>query len=121
MAIRLFIDGAAGTTGLEIRDRLQGRDEFELIVLSEFGYYLDSRDWAQVIDQAQASLSPQGSLLACHFLRPMAECPQTGQQVHEQLQARLDLVHVMQHREADFLLELWCREPGGVDLEEPCL
>lgn len=95
--------------------------EFELIVLSEFGYYLDSRDWAQVIDQAQASLSPQGSLLACHFLRPMAECPQTGQQVHEQLQARLDLVRVMQHREADFLLELWCREPGGLDLEEPCL
>ncbi|MNP85598.1 hypothetical protein D3C76_1854010 [compost metagenome] len=51
----------------------------------------------------------------------MAECPQTGQQVHAQLQARLDLVRVMQHREADFLLELWCREPGGVDLEEPCL
>lgn len=35
MAIRLFIDGAAGTTGLEIRDRLQGRDEFELLVLDE--------------------------------------------------------------------------------------
>lgn len=34
--------------------------EFDLIVLSELGYYLDSDDWRQVIDQARASLSPQG-------------------------------------------------------------
>lgn len=35
MTTRIFIDGAAGTTGLEIRDRLMGRDEFELLVLDE--------------------------------------------------------------------------------------
>lgn len=35
MAIRLFIDGAAGTTGLEIRERILGRAEFELLVLAD--------------------------------------------------------------------------------------
>lgn len=31
----IFIDGAAGTTGLEILDRLEGRDEFEILTLDE--------------------------------------------------------------------------------------
>jgi N-acetyl-gamma-glutamyl-phosphate reductase len=35
VAIRLFIDGAAGTTGLEIRERLEGRSEFKLLVLDD--------------------------------------------------------------------------------------
>jgi N-acetyl-gamma-glutamyl-phosphate reductase len=31
----VFIDGAAGTTGLEIADRLGGRSEFSLIILDD--------------------------------------------------------------------------------------
>src|SRR3546814_1782922 len=35
MTTHVFIDGATGTTGIEIRDRLVGRDELSLITLSE--------------------------------------------------------------------------------------
>jgi len=35
MPTRIFIDGAAGTTGLEIRERLAPRKEFELLVLDD--------------------------------------------------------------------------------------
>jgi N-acetyl-gamma-glutamyl-phosphate reductase len=35
MTARVFIDGAAGTTGLEIADRLAGRSEFTLVALDD--------------------------------------------------------------------------------------
>ncbi len=35
MTAKVFIDGGAGTTGLEIADRLSGRSEFELLVLDD--------------------------------------------------------------------------------------
>jgi N-acetyl-gamma-glutamyl-phosphate reductase len=35
MSAKVFIDGAAGTTGLEIRERLEGRDDLSMVRLSD--------------------------------------------------------------------------------------
>ncbi|MDT5029117.1 MAG: hypothetical protein QOE61_5543 [Micromonosporaceae bacterium] len=39
---------------------------FDLIVLSEVGYYLDADDLARMLDSAVASLEPAGDLVALH-------------------------------------------------------
>lgn len=93
---------------------------FDLIVLSELGYYLDPTDWLQVIEQSAASLSDDGGLLACHWKHPIAGCPQDGREVHRMLGKHLPLYPVYRHEEADFLLEYWSYQPSVVDLDETC-
>lgn len=51
MTIGVFIDGAAGTTGLEIADRLSGRSEIELLTLADADRK-DPRKRAQALNSA---------------------------------------------------------------------
>ncbi len=95
--------------------------QFDLIVLSEVGYYLDTEHWRRTLEHAVASLAVDGTLLACHWLHPIADCPQTGHQVHALLARHLPLHRVVRHEEPDFLLELWCRQPSAIDLNEHTL
>lgn len=92
---------------------------FDLVVLSEVGYYLDTQAWSDVIRQCLACLAQNGTVLACHWLHPIEDGPQQGHEVHAQLQRELGLHRVVRHEEADFLMEVWCREPRTVDLDEP--
>ncbi|MCY1389844.1 Nodulation protein S (NodS) [compost metagenome] len=92
--------------------------QFDLIILSEIGYFLDQDDLLQVIERAAASLDSHGALLACHWLHPIEECPLDGRQVHFLLEHFLHFHRAVSHEEADFLLEYWCRQPCSIDLEE---
>lgn len=93
---------------------------FDLIVLGEIGYYLEPDEWRQVLDQACASLTATGALVACHWLHPIADSPQTGRQVHELMAHELPMFRSVRHEEADFLLEYWCCQPCAIDLDETC-
>jgi hypothetical protein len=78
---------------------------FDLIVVSEVGYYLDAADL--LLDRTVGSLAPGGVLLACHWRHPVAEYPQSGDDVHHSLGDRPELVRVVHHEETDFLLEVF--------------
>lgn len=93
-------------------------EQFDLIVLSELGYYLDGDQWQQLVQQARHSLRPRGTLIACHWLHPIEGCALSGRQVHELLDQHLALPRLLRHEERDFLLEVWTADADTLSLEE---
>lgn len=93
-------------------------ERFDLIVLSELGYYLDEADLNQWIDRALASLTADGQLLACHWRPAIEGCPLDAERVHAILQDRLNMPRLFNHQEPDFLLDIWCRDGASVAEKE---
>lgn len=94
--------------------------QFDLIVFSELGYYLDSEDLHRWIDCALASLTSTGQLLACHWRPDIEGCPLNASQVHQTLAERLQMHRLLAHHEDDFLMDLWSRDSASVaTLEKP--
>jgi LmbE family N-acetylglucosaminyl deacetylase len=86
---------------------------FDLIVLSEVGYYCGPADLSALIAAASSSLTEDGVLLACHWRHPVPEYPASGDHVHEQLRAESGLVVLAEHLEEDFRLDVLVRPPGS--------
>ena len=87
---------------------------FDLIVISEMGYYLDTAALRDLADRARQSLSEHGTVLACHWKAPIDGCALTGSQVHEQLGQQLGMTPALHVDDPDFLLDLWCADPRSV-------
>lgn len=76
---------------------------YDLVVLSEVGYYLDSRDLARLLDLVERDLAPGGAVVACHWRHPVEDYPLTGDQVHAALERWPRLSRI---DEEDFLLDV---------------
>ncbi|KQO62287.1 PIG-L family deacetylase [Curtobacterium sp. Leaf261] len=80
---------------------------FELVVLSEIGYYLSPDDLDRTIDRIATSLDPDGVLLACHWRHPDTEAVSSGDAVHARLRERWPRGATVTHVEEDFVLEVF--------------
>lgn len=85
---------------------------FDLIVLSEVGYYSD--DLVALADRISTSLTEDGTLLLVHWRWPAADHPLTAETVHATIRHRTGLKPVVTHSEADFLLEVLSRNGRSV-------
>lgn len=91
--------------------------EFDLVVLSEVGYYWGATGLERALDSIRTSLTPHGVLIACHWRHPVSDYPLTGDEVHAAL-ARQEWHRVVSHIEADFILDVYSNDPRSVAQRE---
>ncbi|MDN7177481.1 nodulation S family protein [Caballeronia sp. SEWSISQ10-4 2] len=92
--------------------------EFDLIVVSEVAYYLNERQLAGLIARLTVSLAKGGTLIACHWRRPIAGWPHSGDHVHGELRAKLALPLLSQYQDDDMVLDAWSSNGASVHQRE---
>lgn len=82
---------------------------FDLIVVSEVGYYLSAPDWERAQNEIVNHLNPQGDVVLVHWTHFVHDYPQTGDVVHDSFanraKGRLNLLKAV--RTADYRLDVW--------------
>jgi hypothetical protein len=108
----------ADLTQVTVEQRTLPRDwppgSFDLVVLSEIGYYFSRADFDTVMTLAAGALEPAGTLILVHWRHPVTDYPRGGDEVHQAVNAtagQLKLERTVAHKERDFLLDVYIRTP----------
>lgn len=91
-------------------------EDFDLIVVSEVGYYLSRADWCEAQEKIIGRLKPEGAVILVHWTHFVPDYPQTGDAVHEsfaQAAAAKNLTHLKAARTADYRLDVWTKNRSG--------
>lgn len=94
---------------MNLPDEFPGQP-FDLILLSEVGYFWSPADLARAADRLVAGLAPGGQLLLVHWTPPVHDFPLNGDDVHEFFLARAAehglLRHLTGQRHKNYRLDL---------------
>jgi SAM-dependent methyltransferase len=82
---------------------------FDLIVLSEIGYYLSAAKLCEIALALTHSLEPNGEFIAVHWLGDSPDHQLHGNCVHDLLIATLPCDWITSERHAGFRLDAWRR------------
>jgi SAM-dependent methyltransferase len=114
-AVQAAAERTAGQPGVRVEQRTLPRDwpsgKFDLIVFSEFLYYFGGDDLQRILGMSVAALRPGGTLLAVHWRHPVPEYPRRGDDVHEALASQPGMSRLAEHREPDFVAEVYTQGP----------
>lgn len=98
---------------LGLPDEWPADTRFDLVVISEFAYYLDAAALDDMLRRARASLDDDGELVLCHYLHGFDDHITPTATVHAMAGRLPGLVRTLHHRDADFLLEAWQVAPDS--------
>ena len=90
-------------------------ETFDLIVVSEVGYYLSTADLDTAIGKIDAALNPGGEVVLVHYTPYVPDYPLTGDEVHEAFARhfRRNYAHLRSERAERYRLDAY-RKRGGV-------
>jgi LmbE family N-acetylglucosaminyl deacetylase/SAM-dependent methyltransferase len=88
---------------------------FDLIVVSEMGYYLAPAELEELFTRISASLLPGGTLLLCHWRHPVSGWELDGDAVHTLARSQLGWPSASVYRERDFVLETFIAPEAAPD------
>ncbi len=80
---------------------------FDLIVLSEFGYYLPAEHWRLLIQRTVESLAEPWTVIACHWKHAFDRRLNETDWLHDELAAALPGRTVTRLEDEDFRLDVW--------------
>jgi hypothetical protein len=87
---------------------------FDLVVLSEFGYYLSWPDWQAVVARTAESLTENWTVLACHWRPDFPQRLVATDALHDELASRLPGRQVLRLEDEDFRLDVFSSHSESV-------
>jgi len=88
---------------------------FDVVVISEVGYYLEEPELVALIDASASSLTPTGVIVACHWRHPVTDYPLSGDRVHDVIARSQRLRLLGAYVDDDFRLDVFAR-PGSTSV-----
>jgi cyclopropane fatty-acyl-phospholipid synthase-like methyltransferase len=122
-AVRNASERLADTSNITLEQRAVPDEwptdaRFDLIVISELAYYLSPETTATLARLASTSLSDEGALVACHWRYPFKGKLQSAEDIHATFDAAIHGARIVQHAEADFILDVWSKDGRSIAQHE---
>jgi 16S rRNA A1518/A1519 N6-dimethyltransferase RsmA/KsgA/DIM1 with predicted DNA glycosylase/AP lyase activity len=86
---------------------------FDLVVISELGYYLSAPAWSELCRRLAAGLGPSATVLACHWRHDFAGRTLSTDELHAALDRTVQARRCTRIIDDDFLLDVWTTEANS--------